>query len=714
MTTNIDRGLLREAAEMLSRSITSEDGARVARLCRILAANVQGVGTSGTGAGNAAAGEEALRVGIWQRQKQDAKASFMRRQEEMDQWHEWANVGRIEPKGSKLRVLLVGESVARGYFYDPVFTPAAVLAQLLKGEFGSDAVEVIDLARSNMSWEIRELAISALSLEPDAVVLFCGNNWRLGVLYDHVALECYIAALKTGGVAGLRDSIINGVRQCAEQVVRDIAEAYGNRGIPLFWIVPEFNLADWHEQRKNAPHLGGDANREWLEHFGRAEEAMRSGDFCQASRHAREMMKIDDGLSATGALILADCERQQGHSASVRECLEFSRDADIWDWMAVKSPRVSSQVQSVISAQKSVPGNFVIDLRELISEQLGADAVPDRRWFLDYCHLTSEGIRVSMAAAAAALLRRFKGTTHTWAQLYSHSPAPTRAVEADARFLAAMHNAHWGQPPETILRLCAEALQASSGIADVMALVAQLQSDRVPTVLSQVGEQSLAVISPAVQHFIFRQHTQRFDRALVTSICQVLAGVQPDRLKDLDELRAREHSPANHCVDLLDHYYSSDACQPYETSWNLPQIRFSKRLYWADYYRAYWRESLFIFGAHCDDPVALRLVLRLECPEHETREVTVSLNRERIWQGPVGESWMTVEVDLQCSGMLTGANEIRLLWPDPIFPGVAAVDLAADRLARGIMLPLRPVFGEIHQATVGPLRNRRAGSLANA
>jgi hypothetical protein len=45
---------------------------------------------------------------------------------------------------------LIGESVARGYLYDPQFTPAMALEAILQAQLGHNAVEVIDLARTDL------------------------------------------------------------------------------------------------------------------------------------------------------------------------------------------------------------------------------------------------------------------------------------------------------------------------------------------------------------------------------------------------------------------------------------------------------------------------------------------------------------------------------------------------------------------------------------
>src|SRR5215831_13454335 len=72
------------------------------------------------------------RVGIWEKKQEDGRSVFVRSREVMKDWNFWANLGRIEPKSAKRRVLLLGESVARGYLYDPVYTPAMVLEKIIE------------------------------------------------------------------------------------------------------------------------------------------------------------------------------------------------------------------------------------------------------------------------------------------------------------------------------------------------------------------------------------------------------------------------------------------------------------------------------------------------------------------------------------------------------------------------------------------------------
>lgn len=110
---------------------------------------------------------------------ENGKTSFVRRMDMIQDWYNWANVSRIEAKGSKRRILLIGESVARGYLYDPDFTPALALQMMLDAQFGEGEVEIIDLARIGISYKVRELALAALRLEPDMAIIFAGNNWNV-------------------------------------------------------------------------------------------------------------------------------------------------------------------------------------------------------------------------------------------------------------------------------------------------------------------------------------------------------------------------------------------------------------------------------------------------------------------------------------------------------------------------------------------------------
>src|SRR5580698_3343103 len=179
--------LLKSFANRLAQLAVSEDGHEALRLLRLtgLFGDVSGknsVKSSMDDIGHqpkvsSAGPANITRVGIWEKKQENGQTYFVRSKDKLEDWNYWANLGRIEAKGTKKRILLIGESVARGYLYDPQFTCAMALEKVLHAQMGQDAVEVIDLARTNLGFEVQDLAVAALELEPDAVVIFSGNNW---------------------------------------------------------------------------------------------------------------------------------------------------------------------------------------------------------------------------------------------------------------------------------------------------------------------------------------------------------------------------------------------------------------------------------------------------------------------------------------------------------------------------------------------------------
>jgi hypothetical protein len=58
--------------------------------------------------------------------------------------------------------------------------------------------------------------------------------------------------------------------------------------------------------------------------------------------------------------------------------------------------------------------------------------------------------------------------------------APSKEVEAEAAFLAAVHNAHWWQSRDLVEHFCSRAVQNSSKITRMMTTFSELQICRAP------------------------------------------------------------------------------------------------------------------------------------------------------------------------------------------------------------------------------------------
>ncbi|HEX5875183.1 MAG TPA: hypothetical protein VFY60_11085, partial [Pyrinomonadaceae bacterium] len=560
--------LLKTFANRMARVGLSEDAVQMVRLLR-LSGFIEDANqySDSTPAGNLISdvsgpvAEWALRwnpahIGIWEPRVENGETCFVRNKQTMKEWHLWANVGRIEAKGAKKRVLLLGESVARGYLYDPVFNPALVLQRILDAEFRNDEIEVIDLARTNLSYEIRDVAVAALQLEPDIAIVFAGNNW--GVTEPRPSeIAGMTEALSKEGIPGLKRISEAQIARKGRLVVNDISSAYEARGVPVIWMVPEYDLANWRDPFTNAPYLAAGANNEWITLLDEAQQALREGEVAKARERALRMLEIDKGVTVAGLYLLADCSHQLNDVESERKYLELARDAACWDSTRTCMPRCYATTQEAIRTDvRKYKGNELIDVRELFKEYLHGE-LPGCRLFLDYCHLTSEGIQITMAAAASAVLRALKGVEKHWFTLTGDHLAPSRETEAEALFLAAIHSGHWWQSYDIARYYCARAISLSRHAADLMLNYIELQThSSVPMRMSASERQIFKVGSPLIHRYLLSTNLKRLDKGLLDGIVDALAEHGIDGREPLERLRREQHSVRKRPINLLDYYYS--------------------------------------------------------------------------------------------------------------------------------------------------------------
>lgn len=641
-------------------------------------------------------------IGIWERKVENGKPCFVRRMEMMQEWEYWSNLGRIEAKGPKRRVVLIGESVARGYLYDPAFTPAIALEMILAPHFSDDGIEVIDLARSNLSHEVRELAIAALQLEPDLVVIFSGNNWGVAFpgAYDIAKLD---EALSKEGISGAKRTGEEQIARTARRIVNDVATAYELKGVPLVWIVPEFNLGDWRDPITNAPHLAEGLNREWLKLLEDAQRALAAGDSVKAGELAEKLVEIDQGVCVAGFYILAECCRHQNDLDGERKYLELARDSVSWDSSRMVLPRTYSTSQKVLREEPLKYKNQIVDLPVLFKEYLNGE-IPGRRLLIDYCHLSSEGIRLAMSATASCVLRALKGVETPWYALAEEHIAPSRETEAEASFLAAVHNAHWWQSYDLVRHYCSLALRLSPHVAEVMLNYIDLQTLHSTQMLMTESEELISRLgSPLMRHYLLRLNEKRLDKLLLDAIVEALEEAGFAARERLDRLRREEHSLAIRETNLLDYYYVSAAQQPQELAW-LTRITYKtyRPHFEPKYYKAFNSTSRFVFVGEAGCPASLCLTCRLPKPAPRETKITVELNGKPQAEIDVGREWTTWDVNIAGEAVSDGLNEVTVRWPIPEFQTDEALEKVVFNLFNlwEMKFPnFYPVFGEIHSFT---------------
>jgi hypothetical protein len=606
-----------------------------------------------------------LGIGVWAPDvREDGTVEFVRRPDRADEWRYWADVERIPAKTGK-RVVLLGESAARGYLYDPCVTPAGVLSAML-------GVEVVDLARTDIGFDgLQSLFGGLVALEPEAIVFFAGNNWyNLHFDLDH--LSRLAAALRTSGYADCRQVFVEEmVKPRARALLDALAESAAEFSVPVVLVVPEFNLLDWRsEPTVVAPVLPGDANLRWLDIRRRADAALSAGAPDDAAQLALELLALDGGTSAIAPELLAAARPGEARAWSER-----ARDA-IFGILIAHSPRCPSEVQALLRAQAAAHGFQIVDLPRIFESHLDG-ALPGRDFFLDYCHHTLTGMRVAMRAVADRLAPILGSAVQDdeLAVLPEH--------EGLAHVMAAIHNAHYGQPDEILRYHCSRAAAISPVACDHMRWYLDCFARRAEPWLcesfARLCESAISrryLLAPEVRSQKFADF--RLMDAMARALDEAAGG---DARANLERVMKGEHAPRDP-VDLLAPWYSASTFRD-RTGYALAPER--------AYYRALNLRSRFALVRAEAGAVRLAITCRATTPG----EANVQINGALCARLSLQPAWCTTVVTVQAR---EGVNWIDVQWP-PAAPREDELERAARRLERGLYPDVLPSYAEIHAFT---------------
>ncbi len=644
-------------------------------------------------------GEEPAPIGIWMPETRDGRLVFVRDDTALTrEW--WPPHQCLEPKRSllPLRIVLLGESTAAGWFYAPVLTPAVVLAERLAAARGLGIYEVLDLTMVNLQApSLTELAGAALQLDPDVMIVFAGNNWplRLPFFPGVCAADGAEAAraLRAGGMAGLRRLADERTRAGATATVEILARVAEAGGVSLVVVIPEVSLGDWPRDRP-VPWLPGDAAARWHAAHARTLGALATGAGPEAVPAANAMLELDGGVSPTSHRLLGDALAAQGRAVEARAAYAAAVDARAWDnFPAI--PSATSVVRDAIRRGAAEHEVACVDLPAVLAAE--SAEIPGRRLFLDYCHLTAEGMRVTMAAVAAEVQRVVEPARHRT----SGRAAARRTVEiapgpdATAKFMTALCTAHWGEPPDLDVGprpgltrdWLAAALQASPAIETALRAYAA----------SRAAPVSAAAFSAAHQHLaaalteLGRESTggDGLDPEVVETIRALLAARGRPLGDEVEAELIRHHGVSGGVVDLLHPPYHWRRMDRFEGLGGFGQDA-------SALYQARWPVSHFCLVAEGIEPVRLALTARLpRVATDRAGELAVAVNGAPVGRAPLTDRWSRATLDLPPGRLRRGFNRVTLRWPALPAEGDAALAEIARRLDQAIPTDLHPVFGEL-------------------
>ncbi len=603
-------------------------------------------------------------------------------------------IPEAKPAGVR-RLCFFGESVAAGYLYAPHRTPAQVL-----GEDLGETWEVVDLARTNetLSGWVRTVEASC-QLSPDAFVFFGGNNWNL---LESSQVSTYVPsvhgrqrlaeAFAGGGVGRLRELAEHRLRKVARKAFARVAEVAQQLGIPVFLVVPEVNLADW-ESRQPVPWLPGDGVARWYRWLRRGEALLSDGDALGSEALAHRMIELDGGVCPTSHRLLARSLMEQQEWSRAREACQAEVDADSYATLCfLGAPRATSVARALILEAARRWEFRIVDLRQIFRKALEdrkEAPIAGRRFFLDYCHLTTEGTDIAMGALATAVLAG-EGPAPGFRR-----SAPSAVVEATARLGAAVHTAHrWaGEKRGLLEHWCRQALSATPDAAQMMEDLAEARGAGFEAVLTDAQRRNAEGEAP----FGF-QHGWRWE-GLDAEVLRALFGVLQDEGGSVGDRLRREVVKRvglrEEPTELFQERFLWDPLLRF-----YPEVMNVEARHRRGTLRSPWPVSSFALVAGEGTEASLDLCARLPvvvgtCTEEIVGEILLRIDGKSCGKLPLTKRWSRQSFRFRIPPGRRVVHRLSLEWPMPSRDGEAALAEAMERLELGIEADLHPVFGEI-------------------
>lgn len=622
-----------------------------------------------------------------------------------------------------VRVCLIGESTAAGTFYAPHLTPAMVLEDQLREVTGARArasgssrpYEVIDLTNVDMTadggkHDLVRVTIAALQLNPDLIVIFAGNNWLTQMRpfasssRDH--LLRFAPAYREAGVRGIMESCERETASHHQGVVRNLAHIAAAAGIPTILVIPEVNHLDW-ERGLPVAWLSGERTSQWHALYRQALALTKTGDGSDGdalAAIAERMIALDEGTCPISHRLLGNALVARRRLAEAREA--YIREVDSAAWTAEALPGAGSTVREVLRNGAGHDGLARIDLPEIFAEH--SAGIPGRALFLDYCHLTLDGIKVAMAAVASQILRLTAAPeekAYEWRSLLRRLPDPRihPARDAMAKFLAAMHALHWERrfdgPSPLAEYWCEAAVRSWDGMQDLM----------LEYVATRVPPATISGLSVAEQRLFGRRHRLEDGSHLLDDEGRRLGRVNldPAGIELIGSVLERSGYSTRQAINkmLVDqHAVGADVelVNPYYHWTTMDHLTDRQRYSLTDtgygVYQAFWPASHFCFVSDTSRDAQLNVAARVPAIADASTgamHATVSVNGHHVATLPIGHRWACHALNVAREGLRIGANKLTIHWPRLGPDGDAATRQIGERLGQGVPANLHPVFGEL-------------------
>lgn len=595
-------------------------------------------------------------IGIYCPVSKNGQVSYERDPRCKERWSYYADVQVIPAKSAKKRVVLLGESVARGFLLDPDFTPAHMLRSLLGVNSAAQDYEVIDLAETNLGMAgLKRRFDQCLALQPDIIVFLAGNNWRtdLQVYIDSnrsVYQLLHDAIAEKGGLEGVKPVVEEIFAGLVSRFIHEVGTMAAEHHISLLFAIPEFNLGDCRSTpgEQFVSYLPGRRMQDWMAARDKARAALEGGDWKVLADYSGEMIAMDI-THPLGYEYLAQSQVKQGLYDKARRNFALARDTALFCRTNSK-PRIFEIIKTVMHREFPNYGIHSVDIGTVFTNYLKGE-VADRRLFLDYCHFSVEGIQVAMDAVAGKVLEIVSGPG-TVSSINPKTVAPDKETYAYGHLFATIHNAHWGQPYPILEYHAAKALSYSRDIARIMIYYCEMMSRAASNNLCKSFELLLRDkrIDKYVHTMIHPRGQKTMELSLVDAMVNAMknAGIQMDTV--VRDLRIKEHGVQGQQLDLLDPFYHSTSYDEYQGTKTA-------------FYQSRDNVCRFFLAAVANTKVTLHLTLRIRDVAYEHTVVTLSVGDDFKTELDASAKWKDYTVVVPGKYIRGGINYIDIAWP---------------------------------------------------
>ncbi|WP_298427775.1 hypothetical protein [uncultured Kordia sp.] len=521
-------------------------------------------------------------VGIWKKKIVNGQEIYQRDIEKYAEWHSWANVNQLPAKSYKKRIVFLGESVARGYFYAPKYSVAKELEGVLTASNAFNGVEVIDLSKNSLLIDgLQELTQSCVQLKPDQIVVFAGNNW-VHKLYEEITKDDYkkIAEIyETKGYQGVKIYTENKLEAIVQNYLKVLVKTSKIYKIPLIIIIPGFNLLDWKsdDTEKILTRLSGNQIQEWIAAKNDADIALAAKNHTEFNAAAERLVTIDPS-NPVGFEYLAESYIHQNKFDAARECLDESKDTILFGRGISPKPRCFRIIRDVIiqtATERNIP---YIDVHKIFLEEY-SNEVAGKELYLDYCHLSEKGIKMTAKYTAKTIINTLTNQEISLDSIPDSSIKPSNATAAIAHFCAAIHNAHFTQPKHILTYHCQQAVNLYPEIKDIMLQYMNFTSHKTSSILCGAFEK--IIVGGQMEQYeggmslIHPKGKKLIDIDLLDAIVEALKSIGYDYENELKKIRLKEHGITDKPTDLLTSFYNLKGYNSYNTTTfrNYLQIR---------------------------------------------------------------------------------------------------------------------------------------------